>query len=140
MRRIFTLSDFIHELAEFVARQPDEPTAATQPESINSVRLMSIHQSKGLEFPVVVVVDLDRKRNAGNDGVAFTPELGPMVRVPDCTSGYDLFVQAEAEEDAAETTRLLYAAATRAADYLILSGGMDDLDEPRPVARAVQRH
>ena len=128
---IFTLADFIVQLAQFVARQPDEPLAATQPESINAVRLMSIHQSKGLEFPVVVVVDLDRPRRVAGDGVAFTPELGPMVRLPECTSGYDLFTQAESDEDMAELTRLLYVATTRAADYLILSGGLDDLDRPR---------
>ena len=77
---IFTLADFITQLAQFVARQPDEPLAATQPESINAVRLMSIHQSKGLEFPVVVVVDLDRPRRGPTGAVAFTPQLGPMVR------------------------------------------------------------
>ena len=62
---IFTFADFIVQLSQFVARQPDEPLAATQPESINAVRLMSIHQSKGLEFPVVFVVDLDRPRRRG---------------------------------------------------------------------------
>jgi ATP-dependent helicase/nuclease subunit A len=128
---IFTLADFITQLAQFVARQPDEPLAATQPESMNAVRLMSIHQSKGLEFPVVVVVDVDRPRRTIGDGVAFTPELGPMVRIPDCTSGYDLFLRAERDEDHEELTRLLYVAATRAGDYLILSSGMDDLDQPR---------
>ena len=84
---IFTLADFITQLAQFVARQPDEPLAATQPESINAVRLMSIHQSKGLEFPVVVVVDVDRPRRGPTDAVAFTPQLGPMVRFSGCTSG-----------------------------------------------------
>ncbi len=128
---IFTLADFIVQLSQFVARQPDEPLAATQPESLNAVRLMSIHQSKGLEFPVVVVVDLDRKSRPAGDGVAFTPALGPMVRLPECTSGYNLFQQVEAEEDLAELTRLLYVAATRAGDYLILSGGLADLDSPR---------
>jgi ATP-dependent helicase/nuclease subunit A len=127
---IFTLADFVTQLAHFVARQPDEPLAATQPESINAVRLMSIHQSKGLEFPVVVVVDVDRPRRAIGERVAFTRELGPMVRLPDCTSGYDLFQRAERDEDLAELTRLLYVAATRAGDYLILSSGMEDLDKP----------
>ena len=117
---IFTLADFVTQLAQFVARQPDEPLAATQPESINAVRLMSIHQSKGLEFPIVVVVDVDRPRRSFGEGVAFTTELGPMVRVSDCTSGYDLFQRAERDEELAELTRLLYVAATRAGDYLIL--------------------
>ncbi len=73
---IFTLADFIVQLSQFVARQPDEPLAATQPESINAVRLMSIHQSKGLEFPVVVVLDLDRRHRPAGEGVAFTPRAG----------------------------------------------------------------
>ena len=59
---IFTLSDFITQLSEFVARQPDEPLAATHPESTDVVKLMSIHQSKGLEFPVVIVPDVGRPR------------------------------------------------------------------------------
>ncbi len=134
---IFTLADFITQLAQFVARQPDEPLAATQPESINAVRLMSIHQSKGLEFPIVVVVDVDRPRRGPTGAVAFTPQLGPMVRRPwlhgarACTSGYELFVQAELDEEMAELGRLLYVATTRAADYLILSSGLEDLDRPR---------
>ena len=134
---IFTLADFITQLAQFVARQPDEPLAATQPESINAVRLMSIHQSKGLEFPIVVVVDIDRPRRGSTGAVAFTPRLGPMVRRPwvdgarGCTSGFELFAQAELDEEMAELSRLLYVATTRAADYLILSSGMEDLDRPR---------
>jgi ATP-dependent helicase/nuclease subunit A len=127
---IFTLADFITQLTQFVARQPDEPLAAMQTESMNAVRLMSIHQSKGLEFPIVVVVDLDRKRKANNDGVAFTPELGPMVHFKGCVSGYDLFHQTESDEDTDELVRLLYVATTRAADYLILSTGLKDLDKP----------
>ena len=92
---------------------------------------MSIHQSKGLEFPVVFVVDLDRQLHARGEGVAFTPELGPMVRLSDCTSGYNLFQQGELEEEMEELTRLLYVAATRAGDYLVLSSGLADLDRPR---------
>ena len=59
---IFMLSDFITQLSQFVARQPDEPLAATHPESNKVVKLMSIHQSKGLEFPVVIVPDVGRPR------------------------------------------------------------------------------
>ena len=41
---------------------------------------MSIHQSKGLEFPVVIVPDVGRPRRMMGPPVAFTPELGPMVK------------------------------------------------------------
>src|SRR6185437_2563556 len=79
---IFTLTDFISQLSDFVVRQPDEALAATQAETANVVRLMSIHQSKGLEFPVVVVPDLERKNRGSTAPAAFQQELGPLVRNP----------------------------------------------------------
>jgi len=128
---IFTLADFITQLSQFVARQPDEPLAATHPESTKVVRLMTIHQAKGLEFPVVVVPDLDRRNRGSSASVAFTPQLGPMVKYRDANSGFDLHALAEADEEQAELVRLLYVATTRAADYLILSAGLPDLDSAR---------
>ncbi len=122
---IFTLSGFITQLAEFVARQPDEPLAATCPESADVVRLMTIHQAKGLEFPVVIVPDLGRPRRIMPPPVAFTPELGPVLKDPEATTGYDLLMAAENEEELEELKRLLYVAATRAADYLILLAGVE---------------
>ncbi|MBN2477277.1 MAG: UvrD-helicase domain-containing protein [Pirellulales bacterium] len=120
---IFTLSDFITQVSQFVARQPDEALAATHPESTDVVRLMTIHQSKGLEFPVVVVPDLDRRTRGPSSAVAFTPQLGPMIKMADVPSGFDLHALAESEEQLAELVRLLYVATTRAADYLILAAG-----------------
>jgi ATP-dependent helicase/nuclease subunit A len=122
---IFTLSDFITQLAEFVARQPDEPMAATQSETMDVVRLMTIHQAKGLEFPIVVVPDIARMQRGPGASAVFTPELGPMVKDDESTVGYHLFSLAEREEAEAEIVRLLYVACTRAADYLVLSSGLD---------------
>ena len=127
---IFSLSDFITQLSEFVARQPDEPLAATHPESSDVVRLMTIHQAKGLEFPVVVVPDLDRPARASTALVAFTPQLGPMVRTPGA-GGFQLHAASEKAEEQAELIRLLYVATTRAADYLILSGGVPEVGSAR---------
>ena len=111
---IFTLSDFITQLSEFVARQPDEPLAATHPESHDVVKLMTIHQAKGLEFPVTIVPNVAWSRRGPSPGVAFTPRLGPMVKENGATSGYDLYLLAAEEEEAAELGRLLYVATTRA--------------------------
>ena len=130
---LFDLSDFIAQLAEYVVHQPDEPLAATHSENTDVVRLMTIHQSKGLEFPIVVVPDLDRPRHNRAAGVHFDPVLGPLVRLPDAESGepplsgYDLWRFVERSEDAAELNRLLYVATTRAADYLILSSGVPEV-------------
>ncbi|MGE0606640.1 MAG: UvrD-helicase domain-containing protein [Pirellulales bacterium] len=131
---IFTLDDYIAQLAEFVSQQPDEPLAATHPESTDVVRLMSIHQSKGLEFPVVVVPDLNRGLQHSTDAAGFSPRLGPLVKVADDKhqglTGSDLFAAVESQQDEDERVRLLYVAATRAADYLILSAGLKKLDSP----------
>ncbi|MBA4020109.1 MAG: hypothetical protein C0483_23345 [Pirellula sp.] len=126
---IFTLTAFIEQLATSVVEQPDEATAAAFAEGANVVRIMSIHQSKGLEFPVVVVPDLERKRQPNRATVGFHPELGPMVGPPyreEGASGLDLFRVVENREDEAESRRLFYVATTRAADYLILSSGVID--------------
>jgi len=128
---VFTLDDFIRQLSEFVVRQPQEPLAATCPESGDVVRLMTIHQSKGLEFPVVFLPDLGRRSRGSTATVGFTRELGPMVKKADAVTGFDLYRLVEEAEDRAETVRLLYVATTRAADYLVLSAGVQELGAAR---------
>jgi ATP-dependent helicase/nuclease subunit A len=132
---VMGLSDFIVQLSEFVVRQPKEPLAATQPESTNVVRLMTIHQAKGLEFPVVIVPDVGWTTHGGHDAVAFDPELGPLVRLPKdhpqakALCGFKLHQVMCGDEDADEEIRLLYVATTRAADYLILSSSLQGFEK-----------
>jgi ATP-dependent helicase/nuclease subunit A len=111
--------------------------AATHSEDTNVVRLMSVHQSKGLEFPIVVVPDLNRVPHGGGGRVHLDARLGPLARPlstddePRAVSGYDLWRFDEKVEEAAEMNRLLYVATTRAADYLILSTGVQTLGEAK---------
>jgi len=127
---LFTLKDFVIRLRDSITEQTREEPAATHPESSDVIRLMTIHQSKGLEFPVVVVADMDWSRGGGSSGPFLHPELGPLFSLPKDHGrkvqnlGQTMHEIAEAEEDKAETTRLLYVAVTRAADYLILSAGL----------------
>jgi ATP-dependent helicase/nuclease subunit A len=126
---ICTLAEFVTQLDEFVSRQPHEAMAATEAEDSDVIRLMSVHQAKGLEFPVVIVPDLQRTAHASTE-VTWTSRLGPLVKLPkeispgDSMTGRDLYAMIEADEDRAETERLLYVATTRAADYLLLSSGV----------------
>lgn len=128
---VFTLADFIVQLSQFVAQQPREPLASTHSESTDVVRLMTIHQSKGLEFPIVFVPDIDRMTHGVGSGIELSRELGPLVRVdsdaPRC--GYDLQQVVNRRQEREELTRLLYVACTRAADYLVLSGAPDKFEE-----------
>ncbi len=129
-----SLDDFVTQLAEFTTSAPKEALAATTPETANVVRLMTIHQAKGLEFPVVIVPDVDRDKSSHSVSVAFHRDLGPLVKEPEAdktdASGLRLFGHFENLEEAAESNRLLYVACTRAADYLLLSSGVNDLEKP----------
>lgn len=121
----FTLADFVNQVSQFVATQPKEPLAATEPENADVVRLMTIHQAKGLEFPIVCVPDLDRTIRNARGGIYLHPTLGPLVRVggEQSLTGYDMWNHFESQEDQRELLRLFYVACTRAADYLLLSAG-----------------
>ena len=131
----FTLADFVERLKGAVAEETDEELAATQAESNNVIRLMTIHQSKGLEFPVVIVADMDRNSQPPPSPVEFSAELGPLIAPPEKFGrqtenlGLRLHRLLESEADAAEHLRLLYVALTRAADYLILSSSLKAIDK-----------
>jgi len=96
-----------------------------------SVRLMSIHQSKGLEFPIVVAADLDHKFNLNEErgGMVLDEELGlcPVIHWPETGQPYPslplwMSKQRQRSEALGEELRILYVAMTRAQDHLILAG------------------
>jgi ATP-dependent helicase/nuclease subunit A len=130
------LNGFIVELAEFITRPPQEPLASTCQETADVIRLMTIHRAKGLEFPVVVVPDLDRAPNFKGPVAALDRELGPLVQPPidddadKSETGMSLFTAREKTQELDERKRLLYVACTRAADYLILSSSLQSFDDP----------
>lgn len=126
------LNGFITQLAEFVVRAPKEALATTQAEG-DVIRIMTIHNAKGLEFPLVVLPDLERTSRPSDTKPVFDPQLGPLVTNKDKKRlvGFDLHRALEKEQDFAERQRLLYVACTRAADYLILSSNFKDLDKPK---------
>ncbi len=128
---LFGLAEFIGRLGELVRTQPREEQAATQPESADVVRLMTIHQAKGLEFPVVFVPDLAASGGAPHNPVAvWDAKLGCVARPPAedpppfTNFAWRLWEAAEAVEDWREELRTLYVACTRAMDYLVLSAAL----------------
>src|SRR5581483_7589574 len=118
-------------LAAFVAwarLQADEQatvieTPAPEPDD-DAVRILTIHGSKGLEFPIVVLAGLS---SAGRD-------VGPWVLYGDdrpevavgpvdgrfTTPGFDALAARQGNADRYEGHRLLYVAATRARDHLVV--------------------
>lgn len=114
--------------AEQEAGVDPEPAAV---ETGNAVRLMSIHRSKGLEFPVVVLADLGGRFNFADTrgGIILDEEYGLCPQVKPPTTGqrypslpYWLAARRQKRELLGEELRLLYVALTRACDKLILTG------------------
>ncbi|TWT48544.1 UvrD-helicase domain-containing protein [Botrimarina hoheduenensis] len=133
------LAGFCRRLTRFTnaTQPPKEAPASTTTDAQDVVRLMTFHASKGLEFPIVVLADLDRKGNARGQNAAYTPDLGPVLKLPDedgkGLTGDGLYRLREKREEEQEDLRLLYVACTRAADRLLLSACLEDFDAPQGV-------
>ncbi|MGL4511998.1 MAG: UvrD-helicase domain-containing protein [Lacipirellulaceae bacterium] len=129
------LPEYLRLLWEYVSGAPKEPLAATTAADADVVRLMTVHQSKGLEFPLVVLADIDGKPNNTRDTAVFDPRLGPLVtlrakRGEEVATGIDLHNALESDAERDERLRLFYVACTRAADRLVLSACLSDTSKP----------
>ncbi len=125
------LPAFLWEAEQLRARG-DTESAKALGEGEDVVRIMTMHMSKGLEFPVVICLDLSRSfaRKSGGappidchaeQGLAL-PMIDPVLRTRYNTLPLDAIHLKRKKEDLADATRLLYVAMTRAMDRLILIG------------------
>jgi ATP-dependent helicase/nuclease subunit A len=109
--------DYITTINDVGAREGEAPADAE-----GSVRLMTIHKSKGLEFPVVILADAGRKPNARSDAVYLLNDLGLAFKMDPPPMLYLLAKQQDQDQSDAEEDRVLYVALTRAQEKLIISG------------------
>lgn len=123
----------LYRFLQFIAAQEEDERdlETAPPQTGDAVRLMTIHQSKGLEFPVVVLAGTGTKFNEQDlrEAILLTESHGlcPKVTPPAGERSYPSLAQwlgrrAERRELLGEELRLLYVALTRARDTLILTG------------------
>jgi ATP-dependent helicase/nuclease subunit A len=118
-------------IAEFLTylqkRADSEGEAEIDSEAGDTVRIMTIHKSKGLEFPVVIVPDLQRKFISRSQMTVFMRGMGMGMKVPDGrgklleSSRFRRIARQDNAMERAELKRVLYVAMTRAQRRIILS-------------------
>ena len=105
---------------------------------VDAVRILSIHKSKGLQYPVVFVSGMSKSMNNQDSraAVVIHPELGIGIddfnietREKKSTLLKKMAARKLRLENVAEEIRLLYVAMTRAEDKLILTAGCDKVEE-----------
>jgi len=121
-RSLRVFIDWMNRQMEEQARMVEIPVPETDEDA---VRIMTIHAAKGLEFPVVILAGLGSGHNPGYP-VVFGDDGRVQVKLGSgekafCTAGYEPAQAREKEAEQAEKIRLMYVAATRARDYLLVS-------------------
>ena len=121
-----TLKDVVAELERRVREEEDESENALEEETLDAVRIMSIHRAKGLEFPVVVLVDAlaGVNRRSGPPAQVHQDWATGLagIRIDDMWSLPGVFLQAKRRErESYEQRRLLYVAMTRPRQQLVVS-------------------
>ena len=133
---------FLRFLENLQKRDTDLAAARTLGASENVVRIMSIHKSKGLEFPVVFVADMGKGFNLrdAKDTFLMHQQLGIGLRLAERshvgrqiynTLPWQAVSDQIVRESKAEEMRILYVAMTRAREKLILTGMLTEAKAER---------
>ncbi|NMA51536.1 MAG: helicase-exonuclease AddAB subunit AddA, partial [Peptococcaceae bacterium] len=134
-RGLFLFLRFIERIRQ---EGRDLGTARILSEKENVVRIMSIHKSKGLEFPVIFLAGLNRKFNLSDltKDMLFHKELGVGSQLVDTALRVSYPTPAKLAikyklkmENLAEEMRILYVAMTRAREKLVLVGSTRNLEQ-----------
>lgn len=131
------LFNFLRYVEKIKLSSGDSSSAKTLGESDNVVRLMSVHKSKGLEFPVVIMCGLNKKFNKSDASKSILKHkiygLAPKYinfenRVYRETLPRTAIKNIIKIENLSEEMRVLYVAMTRAIDRLIMIGTVDKFE------------
>ncbi len=128
---VASLSRFIDFIEKLVELGQDWSAAGPETAAGNTVRVLSVHKSKGLEFPVVFLADLNNRFNMADarGECLVDDEYGLGLKVIDdeadarfSSPGFEVIAEKRRDMSLAEEMRILYVAMTRARERLVLVG------------------
>lgn len=126
MQNVSSAASFFLHLREEVAKHPDLISMTDAQEAADCVSLLTVHKSKGLEFPVVILADLtkqDRNTSSSNSHIfswQYNMHGFCLGTLRDLNM---VFLEEEQKKhERCESVRLLYVALTRAREKLLLVG------------------
>ncbi len=132
------LFHFVRYIEMLKKYEVDYGEANTLDENDDTVRIMTIHKSKGLEFPVCFLAGLQKNYNKMDLTGTVVPDIDlglgielvdPVLRIRQTTAMKRAAVIRKTRELLAEEERVLYVAMTRAKEKLILTGVVKDIDK-----------
>lgn len=129
------ISGFVRFINRLKNNRGDLQAAELSGNGEESVQIMSVHKSKGLEFPVCILAGCDRGSANRTESVLLHPELGLGIQPADHTRGVKYRTMSASaigldldRREAAEEMRILYVAMTRAKEKLILVAALRNLE------------
>lgn len=131
------ISGFVRFLENLSRSDSDLQSGEASPDGSSCVSVMSIHKSKGLEFPVCIVAGCGKEFfNDKRPEVILHPELGLGVKLKDqkhsarrTTTAREAIDLENSRSAAAEELRVLYVAMTRAKEKLFMLGSCEDAEK-----------
>ena len=123
------ISDFNRQIDESIKLQVKLEADKVVDENANVVKIMTIHKSKGLEFPVVIIAGMDKKRNirSETETVRTSEKMGIGIDIINEELKYkypsiykEIINLEKTKEEKEEEFRILYVAMTRAKEKLIM--------------------
>jgi ATP-dependent helicase/nuclease subunit A len=128
---VISLSRFVNFLQELLKSGGDWAPAEPDSSAADAVKVMSVHKSKGLEFPIVILAETNRKFGGGaySSDCITDNQAAVGLRIIDKVSGtkhssltWQVIKEKQTKRSLAEEMRILYVAMTRARDKLIVTG------------------
>lgn len=136
---------YLHDLIDVLKNSSDYAPAQATSGSDNFVEFMTIHKSKGLEFPIVFVSNMHKQFNTQDSkerlmidkrlGIAMKPRVQLSTdTIENMTIEYEncyrnMIARRQLDESVNEEMRIYYVALTRASEKLILTGVLKSVDE-----------